>query len=87
MYHNDDDEDRLTALLHWLDQQGYDVDHLSYPTLRERAQAAVIPAHQGKAYVWKFYRQDTPAIAAALKLKKRASTPAAERPRRQSAAA
>ena len=85
--YNNADEERLTALLHLLAQQGFDVDGLSYPTLRARAQTAVFPAHQGEAHIWKFYRQDTPAIAAALRLKKRASTPIAERSRRQPVAA
>jgi hypothetical protein len=64
-----DDVDRLTSLIPWLRAQGYDVDRLTYREVRERAQDAAIPAHQGSDRIWQFSRRNTPAIVRGLRLK------------------
>jgi hypothetical protein len=71
-----DDVDRLTALIPLLAKQGYDTGRLFYPSVRDLAQSGAFPAHQGANYIWQFRRQDTPAIAAALRLKQRAAATA-----------
>jgi hypothetical protein len=71
-----DDVDRLTSLIPpWLGQQGYYVGNLTYPVVRERAQGGAILAHQSSNHIWQFKRRDTPAIAVALRLKRRTAAP------------
>jgi hypothetical protein len=82
-----DDEERLSHLISRLDQEGWDTDGLTYPGIREKAQAAAFPAHQGPDYIWRFYGRNTSTIAVKLKLKRRAAAPSDPSARRQCVAA